>query len=259
MVYVYRSRVFHFLIMAAVFKNNLKAQGLVRTTLTSLLMAAACAAGSYATADGEPTLSELAAPCLACHSIDPDGLSHVGPSLAGIAGRKLGADRDYTYSDAFVKKASEGLIWDRETLDRFLEEPQALVEGSSMSYPGVIDPAHRALLLDWLMSDPTGKVAELADANYSGNSDVQEVLAIAGDTEYGEYLAGECLTCHQIEDNSGSVPQIHNLTPDYFVNALLEYQKGARSNSVMQSISGALGPEEIAALSTVFSLRASDN
>ena len=208
---------------------------------------------SVVLADDKVSLSKLIAPCLACHSLDPDGGTHVGPSLAGIAGRPLGADRSYTYSEAFTAKASEGLVWDRDALDQFLAHPQTMVEGTAMSYAGVPDPVRRALLLDWLMSDPSGKVADLLEANYNRDPAVREVLDTAADVEYGEYLAGECLTCHQSGNNNGRVPPIHKLTPDYFIYALLEYQNGARSNRVMQTIAGALGAEEISALSAVFS------
>ena len=242
--------------MTAVLKNNFKENALTR--LAFVLLAAGMS-DRIATANDTPSLAELAAPCLACHSLATDGPPGVGPSLAGIAGRELGADPTYTYSAAFTRKASDGLVWDRDTLDRFLEQPQAVVEGTAMSYPGLPDPAHRAILVDWLFSDPEGKAAELTDANYSANPEVQQVLSIAGDAEYGEYLAGECLTCHQMSDHSGRVPPIHNLTPDYFINALLEYQSGTRSNSVMQTVSSALGPEEMAALSAVFSQQATDN
>lgn len=217
-----------------------------------LLLALVCCS-PMAAADTSASLSDLAAPCLACHSLDPDGSTHVGPSLSGIAGRPLGADRSYTYSEAFTSMASDGLVWDRDTLDQFLTQPQALIEGTAMSYPGVPDPDHRALLLDWLLSDPSGKVADLVEANYNRDPTVKQILQIAADVEYGEYLAGECLTCHESGDNSGRVPPIHRLTPDYFIYALLEYQNGARSNRVMQTITGALGTEEIAALSAVFS------
>lgn len=198
-------------------------------------------------------LKELAAPCLACHSLQPDGDTHVGPSLSGVAGRPLAADRTYTYSEAFTQKALQGITWDRDSLDQFLKDPQAWVEGTAMSYPGVADTEQRALLLDWLMSDPSGKVADLADANYNRDPAVSKILETPADIEYGEYLAGECLTCHQAGDNSGRVPPIHKLTPDYFIFALLEYQNGARSNRVMQTVTGSLGVEEIAALSAVFS------
>ena len=246
---------FSFMVMVAVLGNNYKKS--ILTRLAFVLMAA-FVSGPSANANDSPSLSELAAPCLACHSLSTDRSPRVGPSLAGIAGSEIGADPNYTYSAAFTRKASEGLVWDRDTLDRFLEKPQAVVEGTAMSYPGMPDPAHRAVLLDWLFSDPEGSATELADANFSANPGVQEVMDIVGDAEYGEYLAGECLTCHQMSDNSGRVPPIHNLAPDYFINALLEYQSGTRSNSVMQSISSALGPEEIAALSAVFSQQVSD-
>jgi len=153
---------------------------------TAFLLLAVGVPSTFAQTVDAPSLTELAAPCLACHSLDPDGLPHVGPSLAGISGRALGSDRDYTYSEAFTRKASEGLIWDRDTLDRFLEQPQVFAEGTAMSYPGVPDPAHRKLLLDWLVSDPKGKVADLVDANYNRNPEVQKVLAIEGDMEYGQ-------------------------------------------------------------------------
>lgn len=210
-----------------------------------------------ATASESELLKELAAPCLACHSLEPDGDTHVGPSLAGIAGRLLGADGKYTYSEAFTQKAVEGIIWDRASLDQFLKDPQDWVEGTAMSYPGVADTEHRALLIDWLMSDPSGTVADLADADYNRDPAVRKILESPADIEYGDYLAGECMTCHQAGDNSGRVPPIQNLTQDYFIYALLEYQNGARSNRVMQTVTGSLGVEEIAALSAVFSQEAS--
>ncbi|MFK8082351.1 MAG: hypothetical protein AB8B97_18855 [Granulosicoccus sp.] len=200
-----------------------------------------------------PTLNELAAPCLACHSLDSDNHTHVGPSLAGIAGRPIGADRNYTYSEAFTRKASYGEVWDRESLDEFLQDPEVFIAGTAMSYPGLPEARDRAILLDWLLSDPSGRVADLVDANYSGDPAVKAVLDMPADAEYGEYLAGECLGCHQAGSDAGGVPPIHKLTPDYFVFALLEYQNGARSNRVMQTVTGALGAEEMAALIAVFS------
>lgn len=249
MVYVCHSLIVSYPTVPAISRIIL----LNRSTHRLLLVLAAGICGSFANAEYQVSLSDLAAPCLACHSLDPDGATHVGPSLAGVAGRALGADRNYTYSEAFTNKASDGLVWDRDTLDRFLVQPQRLVEGTAMSYPGVPDAEHRAVLLDWLFSDPSGKVADLADANYNRDPAVREILEAAADVEYGEYLAGECLTCHQPTDMNGRVPPIHRLTRDYFIYALLEYQNGARDNRVMQTITGALGKEEIAALSAVFS------
>ena len=251
MVYVWQTQIVRCLLMVVIFRAIVPNRP---SCWIAILALGVCT--SVVLADDKASLSELITPCLACHSLDPDGGTHVGPSLAGIAGRPLGADRHYTYSEAFTAKASEELVWDRDALDQFLAHPQSMVEGTAMSYPGVQDPVQRALLLDWLMSNPSGKVADLMDANYNRDPAVREVLDTAADVEYGEYLAGECLTCHQSDNNKGRVPPIHKLTPDYFIYALLEYQNGARSNRVMQTIAGALGAEEISSLSAVFSKNA---
>lgn len=206
-------------------------------------------------ADPQTSLSTLAAPCLACHSVTAESATHIGPSLSGVAGRKIGADQNFTYSEALTAKALEGGIWDRTTLDSFLKKPQAVIEGTAMSYPGVPDEHDRKILLDWLFSDSSGSVANVENANFLHVPDVRKVLEYPVDIAYGEYLAGECLTCHQADTADGQVPPIHKLTKDYFVYALLEYQNGARSNRVMQTVAGALGEEEMAALSAVFSQR----
>ena len=230
---------------------------LVRDSLASLFLVSRVVfllltVGVIPSAVSSATLEELAAPCLACHSLEPDGASHVGPTLANIRGRLLGSDETFTYSEAFVAKAAEAIVWNRQTLDVFLSDPAAMVEGTAMSFPGVPDTRQRELLLDWLVSDPTGKVTDLSGADFSRDPQVMEILKLAADTEYGVYLAGECLTCHQSGDSSGRVPPIHKLTRDYFIYVLLEYQNGARSNRVMQNVAAALGAEEIAALSAVF-------
>lgn len=234
--------------------GNLRFDRLVPTVLHALLLLN-CLWAIPVKAQDSAKLQEVATPCLACHSLDPDGATHVGPSLAGIADRPLAADRNYTYSEAFVEMSAEGLSWDRKTLDRFLEDPRVMVEGTAMSFSGVPEAEDRALLLDWLFSSPSGISEELRNANYNRVPAVMEILSAPADAEYGEYLAGECLTCHQPGDISGRVPPIQKLTPDYFIHALLEYKNGARSNRVMQNITGSLGVEEIAALSAVFSPR----
>ena len=54
--------------------------------------------------------------CRACHSIEP-GQNKVGPSLAGIVGRKSGSVEGYAYSPA-MKEAD--ITWTPENLDKFL-------------------------------------------------------------------------------------------------------------------------------------------
>ena len=63
--------------------------------------------------------------CQACHSIDP-GKNMLGPSLAGIIGRKAGSEAGYNYSPA-MKQAN--ITWDAKTLDTYLADPAKTVPG----------------------------------------------------------------------------------------------------------------------------------
>lgn len=75
--------------------------------------------------------------CRACHQIGPTAKNGVGPSLNGIVGRKAGTYPGFAYSPA--NKAS-GLVWDEATLEKYLPNPQALVPGTKMGFPGLKDP-----------------------------------------------------------------------------------------------------------------------
>jgi len=66
--------------------------------------------------------------CQDCHSLDKND---VGPRHRGVFGRKAGSLPDYPYSDA-LKNA--GFVWDEQTLDRWLTNPQAFVPGVRMFY-----------------------------------------------------------------------------------------------------------------------------
>lgn len=71
--------------------------------------------------------------CQACHSLEP-GKTILGPSLAGIVGRKSAADADFSYSPAMKQAA---LTWDPPTLDAYLAEPAKVVPGNRMPFPGL--------------------------------------------------------------------------------------------------------------------------
>lgn len=77
---------------------------------------------------------------------------------------------------------------------------------------------------------------------------VTRILAIDGDPAYGEYLGGECVTCHQASGASNGIPSIRGLPVDYTVQAMVEYKLGARDNPVMKLMTARLSDEEIAAL-----------
>lgn len=71
--------------------------------------------------------------CQTCHSMEP-GKTPLGPSLAGIVDRKSAADANFNYSPALKQAA---LTWDTATLDAYLTDPQKVVPGNRMPFPGL--------------------------------------------------------------------------------------------------------------------------
>jgi cytochrome c len=75
--------------------------------------------------------------CAGCHSVSP-GVNKVGPSLAGVVGRRSGAAAGYKYSAALE---GANVTWDDAILDKFLTSPTGLMPGTrmSMSVPSSAD------------------------------------------------------------------------------------------------------------------------
>ena len=85
------------------------------------------------------------AQCSACHSNQP-GVNGIGPSLAGVAGRKAGSLQGFHYTPAIQ---GSGLSWDAKTFIQFLADPTKLVPGTAMTVM-VPDETGRANLFAYL-------------------------------------------------------------------------------------------------------------
>lgn len=85
--------------------------------------------------------------CRACHDLQPSPVEKVGPNLAGIMGQRAGQVQGFTYSAAL---SSSKIVWDRATLDRWLEKPGAIVPGNVMAFAGIPDAADRAALIQYI-------------------------------------------------------------------------------------------------------------
>ena len=81
--------------------------------------------------------------CVACHSPDAN---RVGPKHRAVVGRKAGSLPDFNYSK--VVKGSN-VVWDEETLDEWLTNPQAFIPGQRMNFK-VVDPTDRADIIAYL-------------------------------------------------------------------------------------------------------------
>jgi cytochrome c len=112
---------------------------------SALALALALAAATAARAGGDATRGEqLYARCLACHALEYD---RVGPRHCGLLGRRAGSISGFDYSPAMKRSK---LVWNKETLDRFLADPPKAVPGTTMTYAGVADPKERADLIAYL-------------------------------------------------------------------------------------------------------------
>jgi cytochrome c len=85
--------------------------------------------------------------CKICHTADAGAGNRVGPNLHGLFGRKAGTEPGFTYSDAM---RNSGIVWDDETLAKYLRDPRGFVPGNRMAFPGVAGEAALADLLDYL-------------------------------------------------------------------------------------------------------------
>ena len=86
--------------------------------------------------------------CRTCHGGTGPADSPIGPNLSGIVGTKAGTQASGIHSRAAI---DSGVVWDRESLRRFLSVPRREIPGSIMS-AGVADPAELERLLDYLES-----------------------------------------------------------------------------------------------------------
>src|SRR3546814_14317824 len=109
------------------------------TCLAAMLQVTAAAA-----AEGDPKRgAEVYRACVACHALEPD-LHLSGPSLDGFWGRQAGTAESFGRYSAGLKRA--GVEWNAAALDGWLEDPQAMLPGSSMAFRGA--PIGRAACRD---------------------------------------------------------------------------------------------------------------
>lgn len=98
-------------------------------------------------AAGDPARGRTVfARCAACHAIIP-GTNRLGPSLAGIMGRKAGTAAGFNFSPAMKNSK---VVWNARSLDGFLTRPSATVPGTKMVFAGIPNAADRANLIAYL-------------------------------------------------------------------------------------------------------------
>lgn len=118
---------------------------MLRTTATLpfLLTLAVLAAPALAQSAGALAFNR----CKICHSLAADGHSPVGPNLHGLYGRPAGTLPGFAYSPAMK---NSGVVWNDDTLGKFLRDPAGFMPGNRMGFPGIQDERVLADLLSFL-------------------------------------------------------------------------------------------------------------
>jgi cytochrome c len=124
----------------------------------ALAVVLAAAGSGLARAQDAAAGEKVFTACRACHQIGPTAHNAVGPELNGVIGRKAGTVPGYNYTAA---NKNSGLTWDEATFTTYIENPQAVVKGTKMTYAGLKDPQKVKDLIAYLKQyDASGKKAE---------------------------------------------------------------------------------------------------
>jgi len=91
--------------------------------------------------------------CAACHSLQPDK-NMTGPSLANLWNRKAGRLPSFSRYSPALK--SSDIVWNDDTLDEWIKDPQHLVPGNEMTFAGIKDAQPRADLLAFMKEAQKG-------------------------------------------------------------------------------------------------------
>lgn len=104
-------------------------------------------------ADGDAASGEkVFKKCKACHDIGEGAKDKVGPALTGVAGAELASSGTFKYSDAFLARKAEGVIWTDDELNAFLTKPKEHIPGTKMTFAGLKKPEDRANVIAYLKS-----------------------------------------------------------------------------------------------------------
>ncbi|HEX2114167.1 MAG TPA: cytochrome c family protein [Alphaproteobacteria bacterium] len=123
-----------------------------RIALLTAALTVAAAAQAMAQDKAKQGESVFKRTCAACHTVEA-GKNKVGPSLAGVVGRKAASAEGFKYSEPMMKS---GLTWTEENLDKYLADPKGFIPGNKMAFVGVKKEDERQAVIDYLETVKAG-------------------------------------------------------------------------------------------------------
>lgn len=91
--------------------------------------------------------------CKACHTVDREGPSRIGPNLWGVVDRPAGAVEGYRYSKALIAQAEAGLVWNDENLHAYLRKPREFLKGGKMAFAGLREEQDRSDVIAYIREE----------------------------------------------------------------------------------------------------------
>ena len=77
------------------------------------------------------------AKCTSCHNDAAGAPAKIGPNLFGVVGRPIATFPGFAYSDAMKEHAAKEKTWGYDQLFVYLNNPQAVVPGTKMTFAGL--------------------------------------------------------------------------------------------------------------------------
>src|SRR3974377_1291332 len=103
---------------------------MIRFVKAAVLGAALIGSGSASALEGNAEHGKAVFnQCKICHAVGPGAKAGVGPEQNNLLGSKAGSRPGYNYSAAMKEAGEKGVVWTAENLNKFLENPKAMVPG----------------------------------------------------------------------------------------------------------------------------------
>lgn len=123
----------------------------MKSVFLSVLIAGLPVAALAQQPAGDPAKGEqIFKTCHICHDIGPTAKIKVGPPLNGVVGRPWASLPGYSYSQGLQDGKAKGNVWTAAELEKWLENPRAVVPGTKMIFPGLKSAEQRADVISYL-------------------------------------------------------------------------------------------------------------